>query len=195
MSRKRSRAPVYIDSRGVGKLPMEDIIYILRAADDIVGLGGRSLLIKTLKGSKERSVLAHEMDKNPAYGYYKELTLEEIARRVDWMISESYLGIFYSGRLPLLEYLPLGWMIEKKTYAREMYADLYQRAAAGPPYEVISFRDANPEVIDELLALMKDSGKSLFVPYLEEQKSQATKKQRAKIEAVQKFLSGDASSS
>ena len=191
MSRRKSRSPVYLDWGEVKELPMKDIIYILRAADDLVGLGGRQLLEKTLKGSKDKRVLAHGMDKNPAYGYYKDLPAEEVGRRVDWMIKKRYLGIFYSGRLPLLEYLPLGWEIEKNTYAKEMYADLHEKVMAGPPYQLIELREANPEVVEVLLLLIKDSGMRAFVPYLEELKSLSTKKQRAKIEMVQRSLLGE----
>jgi hypothetical protein len=48
---------------------------ILRAADELIATGGRSMLAKILKGSQDKKVLEHELDQCPVYGYYRELTL------------------------------------------------------------------------------------------------------------------------
>jgi hypothetical protein len=59
-------------------LPIEDIRVILRGADPLIALGGRSLLTKILRGSLSKDVLGRELDNNPAYGAYKDLTEEEV---------------------------------------------------------------------------------------------------------------------
>ncbi|MEW9674633.1 hypothetical protein ABRT01_00335 [Lentibacillus sp. L22] len=43
-------------------LPEHEILAILRAADEIIAQGGRTLLAKILKGSREKKVLALELD-------------------------------------------------------------------------------------------------------------------------------------
>ena len=78
MTRKVRRVPVTLSSREVKELPEEEIRMILRGADDIIGSGGRGLLAKILKGSRQKAVLEHELDKSPAYGAFSELSLEKL---------------------------------------------------------------------------------------------------------------------
>ncbi|UOQ49826.1 hypothetical protein MUN88_07060 [Gracilibacillus caseinilyticus] len=52
-------------------LSVEEIKVILRAADELIGQGGGTLLAKILKGSREKRVLELELDKCPVYGYFK----------------------------------------------------------------------------------------------------------------------------
>lgn len=52
------------------QLPEEEIRAILRAADELIMQGGRTLLAKILKGSREKKVLALELDKCPVYGFF-----------------------------------------------------------------------------------------------------------------------------
>jgi superfamily II DNA helicase RecQ len=102
MSRRQSRVHYQLGSSGVGRLPDVEVRVILRAADELIATGGRSMLAKILKGSKDQKLLAHGLDQCPVYGYYRKLTLEEITHRIDWMIKRGYLEIRYEGRLPLL---------------------------------------------------------------------------------------------
>jgi len=53
MGKKVRRVPVYLDAKGISHLPFEEIKSILRGADDLIMRGGRGLLVKVLKGSKE----------------------------------------------------------------------------------------------------------------------------------------------
>jgi hypothetical protein len=68
MGRKVHRVPVTLDSRDVDSLSDEEIALILRGADDLIGTGGRNLLSKVLKGSREKKVLELGLDASPAYG-------------------------------------------------------------------------------------------------------------------------------
>jgi hypothetical protein len=74
--------PVSLDSSGVSPLSDEEIRTILRGADDLIMSGGRSLLARVLKGSKQQAVL-----------------------------EKGYLAIEYDYRLPLLKYTAPGWAI------------------------------------------------------------------------------------
>lgn len=40
--------------------------------------GGRALFAKILKGSIDKKVIALDLHKSPVYGYYKQLSIEEI---------------------------------------------------------------------------------------------------------------------
>ena len=66
MSRKVRRVPVSLDSKGIKSLSSADIALILRGADELIGTGGRNLLSKVLKGSREKKVLELGLDESPA---------------------------------------------------------------------------------------------------------------------------------
>jgi hypothetical protein len=101
-------------------LPEAERRAILRAADDIIAQGGRTLLSKILKGSKDRKVLELGLNKNPSYGFYSELTLERILDKVDDMIDWGFLDIQKQGKLPMIIFTPFGWAIERERYAEEL---------------------------------------------------------------------------
>jgi hypothetical protein len=100
-------------------LPEPELRAILRAADDIIAEGGRTLLSKILKGSKERKLLELGLDRNPAYGFYKDLSLELIMDKVNHMIRTGFLEIETYGKLPMIVYSSLGWAIERERRAEE----------------------------------------------------------------------------
>lgn len=90
---RRPRVQYSLDSGNIKKLPENEIKMILRAADELISTGGRNMLVKILKGSRDKKVLEHGLDKCPAYGFYHELTMEEISYRVDFMIEQDFLRI------------------------------------------------------------------------------------------------------
>lgn len=102
----------------INSLPADELSAILRAAESLIGLGGRSLLTKILRGSRSKDVLAHGHDDNPAYGFFADLTEEEVIAKIDWTILHRYLRIEYSGRLPVLVYAAEGWAMERDIVAR-----------------------------------------------------------------------------
>ncbi|WP_240675911.1 RQC domain-containing protein [Ammoniphilus sp. CFH 90114] len=63
-------------------LTQEEIRIILRAADSIIATGGRTLLSKILKGSREKKVLELELQSNPSYGLFHSITLDEIMKKI-----------------------------------------------------------------------------------------------------------------
>ncbi len=74
-------------------LNFNEIKTILRCADELIGRGGRSLLSKVLKGSKDKKIIELKLDSCPGYGFYKEITIDEATSKVDWMIVRGYLKI------------------------------------------------------------------------------------------------------
>lgn len=82
------------------------------------------MLAKILKGSKNKKIFEHGFDRCPVYGYYRELTLQEITSRIDWMIKNNYLKIDYLNQLPVLIFSEKGWDIERETYAGELLQKL-----------------------------------------------------------------------
>ena len=54
MSKKIHRVPVVLDAGEIKDLPSEDIRMILRGADELIFTGGRNMLAKLLKGSKDK---------------------------------------------------------------------------------------------------------------------------------------------
>ena len=57
MSRNRQRVQFALDTGEVKALTEVEIRMILRAADELISVGGRSMLVKILKGSKDKKVL------------------------------------------------------------------------------------------------------------------------------------------
>ncbi len=127
MARKVYRVPVSLDSKGIKQLPDSEIALILRGADDLIGTGGRRLLAKILKGSKEKRLLELGLDKSAVYGAMNELSAEQVMARIDWLILNRYFAIEYDYRLPMLVYTRKGWEIERETYTAEMLLRLNQK--------------------------------------------------------------------
>ena len=93
MAKKANRVKYHLDAKDVKKLPHDEIEAILRAADELIMSGGRTMLAKILKGSKSKKVLELNLDKCPAYGFYRNLSVDDILARIDWVILNRYLAI------------------------------------------------------------------------------------------------------
>ncbi len=155
-----------LDTGNVTRLPDSEIKAILRAADDLIAQGGRSLLTKVLKGSKDKKVLEHGLDKNPSYGFYQHLSLPEIAYRVDWVIMHDYLRIEYSGRLPLIVYSEKGWEVERETYADELLQKMTTLIGKKELSFVEELKDKNRGMILLLLEKIRETNNPDFIPVL-----------------------------
>jgi hypothetical protein len=191
--RKVRRVPYTLDSGGVENLSAEEIAAILRGADAMIGRGGRTQLSKLLKGSREASVLEHGLDHNPSYGFYGNLSLDEILHRIDWVIDEEYLGIVYDYRLPVLVFTDRGWAIESATMAAELLRGFDARLAAGPPYNLSDLKDRNRGMIFLLLDKVAASGRRDFIPLLRAWAEIDYAKVRAKIGGVIRELEKETS--
>jgi hypothetical protein len=184
MSRNVRRIPYRLDPGKVRFLPLEDIRAILRGADDLIMRGGRTLLTKILKGSRIKDLLEKELDKNPVYGFYRDLTEDEILHRIDWVIHKDFLRIEYDYRLPLLVFSPSGWAIEQETYAEELLAGFDRLIRQGPPFDMVYLKDRQGGVIMSLLEKVEASRSPDYIPVLEAWKSLDCKKVRARIGEV-----------
>ena len=193
MGRIVHRVLVHLDSKGIGPLSDSEIAMILRGADELIGSGGRTLLAKILKGSKEKRLLELELHESPAYGALRELSLEQITARIDWLIINRYLRIEYAYRLPILVYTPLGWEIEKETFAAEKLARLDRQLEEGDPDKTFAWlNDMNPQVMHRILDMITDSGDNKYIHALEQWAGSARRKVRVRIHGILKILTGTA---
>jgi superfamily II DNA helicase RecQ len=185
MGRKRvNRVDYHLDTRGIKELPFSEIKAILRGADHLIGRGGRNLLAKLLKGSRDKKVLELGLDDSPVYGYFKELTIKDITAKIDWLIVHDYLDIYYDYRLPLLVYTEKGWEIEKDTYSDELFEKLKKWAKDRSFDRVIELKDRNRQLILLLLDKIKSRGDSRLIPILRAWQAIEYKKVRKAINDV-----------
>jgi superfamily II DNA helicase RecQ len=191
MSRKVRRVSYRLDAKGIKALPCEEIVAILRGTDELIMTGGRALLSKILKGSREKKVLELGLDECPVYGYYKQLTLPEILARIDWMILNGYLQIQYDYRLPLLKYTPKGWEIERETFAAELLQEFDEMIASGKPhFDMEYLKDRNRGMILLLLDKVEATGDPKYVPLLKDWEKIDYQKVQKRIRQVVRKLSG-----
>ncbi len=180
--RKVRRVRYRLDLKGIKELSFEDIKAILRGADPLISRGGRGLLAKLLKGSKDKRVIELNLDGNPVYGHFKDLTIEQITARIDWCIVESYLAIEYDYRLPLLMYTSRGWEIEMDTYTDELLRGFDKMTKAGTEdFDMSHLKDRNREMIMLLLDKVEATGNPKYIPVLEAWKHVDYRKVRARI--------------
>jgi hypothetical protein len=185
MSRKVRRVPYRLDTRGLAEVPHDDLVAILRGADHLIMHGGRNLLSKILKGSRERRVLELGLDRSPVYGYFRDLPLPDVLARIDWAIVHGFLDIDYDYRLPLLRFTDEGWEIERETYARELLRGFDDLLARGPgPYDMEYLVDRNRGMILLLLDMVEATGEPKYIPLLQDWAKVDYKKVRQRIHRV-----------
>lgn len=185
MGRKKTRFKYHLNPKGIKNLPIDEIKSILRGADDLIMRGGRTLLAKVLKGSREKKVTELGLDKSPVYGSYKTHSTDEILARIDWIILNGFIAIEYDNRLPLLVYTQKGWEIEKENYADELIREFDEILASGRrPFDMSYLKDRNRELIWLLLEKVEATGSKKYIPLLEEWKKIDYRKVRQKIKQV-----------
>lgn len=189
MSKKVRRVPVVLDAGEIKDLPQEDIRMILRGADELISTGGRSMLAKILKGSKDKTIFKYKLNECPAYGYYQDMKLDDISKCIDWMIKEDYLRIEYDYRLPLLVFSEKGWQIEKETFAQELYQRMCLDVEEKKARVLFEMKEVNRQVVMCVLDKIEKEGTEEFLPYLEAWKMLEVKKAAARIAEVEKKIS------
>ena len=168
MSRKVRRVNYDLDPKDIKKLPREELQAILRGADELIGKGGRSLLVKILQGSHAQDVLRLHLDQCPVHGYFHHLSADGILARIDRAILDGYLKVMYDYRLPVLVFTDAGWEIEKETFANELLAGFDELLTANqPPYDMSYLKDRNRTLIWCLLDKIQASGNPKYLPLLE----------------------------
>ncbi len=188
MSRKVRRVPVVLDAGEIRDLPMEDIRVILRGADELISTGGRSMLAKILKGSKDKKILEYKLNECPAYGYYHDMKLDDISKCIDWMIKEDYLRIKYDYRLPLLVFSEKGWEIEKETFAEELYQRFCLDIKEKNDRVIFEMKDVNRQVVMLVLDKIEKDGTGEFLTCLEAWKLMEVKKVAVRIAEVENTI-------
>lgn len=189
MSKKVRRVPVILDAGEIKDLPQEDIQMILRGADELISTGGRSMLAKILKGSKDKKIFEYKLNECPAYGYYQDMKLDDISKCIDWMIKKDYLRIEYDYRLPLLVFSEKGWQIEKETFAQELYQRMCLDVEEKKARVIFEMKEVNRQVVMCVLDKIEKDGTKEFLPYLEAWKMLEVKKVAARIAEVEKKIS------
>lgn len=189
MSKKVRRVPVVLDAGEIKNLPQEDIRMILRGADELISTGGRSMLAKILKGSKDKTIFKYKLNECPAYGYYQDMKLDDISKCIDWMIKKDYLRIEYDYRLPLLVFSEKGWQIEKETFAQELYQRMCLDVEEKKARVIFEMKEVNRQVVMCVLDKIEKDGTKEFLPYLEAWKMLEVKKVAARIAEVEKKIS------
>jgi superfamily II DNA helicase RecQ len=164
------------------ELTADEKLVILRGADDLIGQGGRTLLAKVLKGSRDKKVLEHELDQSPVYGHFKEKKIADIVEMVDWMIEHDFLDIEYFGKLPMIVYTERGWKIEANQRADEFLREWDQWIEEGRSIPDMDYlKGRNREMILLLLDKIKETGNRKYTPFLEAWEEVDYKKVRAAI--------------
>lgn len=188
LSRTKQRVSYELDSGDIRHLAEEEIRAVLRAADELIATGGRSMLAKILKGSREKKILEYGLDQCPVYGYYRELTLQEITYRIDWIIKKGYLQIKYSNRLPVLLFSEIGWEIERETYMEELFQKLSKLLGEKDFSFVQELKDRNRGMILLLIEKIKLTGNARFIPILKAWKEIEYLKVQVEIQRVIDYL-------
>lgn len=166
-------------------LAESEVLAILRAADDIIAEGGRSLLSKILKGSKDSKLLELDLIRNPSYGFFKNLTIQQIMDKVDHMINAGFLEIEKRGRLPMIVFSPLGWVIERERRAQEFLEEWDRGLEANiTPISMEYLKGRNRGMIFLFLYKVLCTGNKRYIPYLTLWERIDFKKVRAEIRNV-----------
>jgi len=161
----------------------DEILAILRAADDIIGECGRTMLAKILKGSKDKKLLAHGLNENPGYGYFAKHTIAEITEKIDWMLTHDFLRLELSGDLPMIAFTERGWAIERAQRIEMFLAEWDAWLAQGKQeIDMTYLKDRNREMMLLFLERVRETGDKKYVPYLRQWAAVDYKKVRAAIQ-------------
>lgn len=184
MSRRSRRVDIKLDAGGLKELSGDDLKAVLRGADDLIAQGGRTLLMRILRGSANKDVLERGLDNSPVYGYFRDLSNEDTLARIDWAILNRYLRIEYIHQLPRLVYTQKGWEIEREQYTDELLEGIEAMLKEGPPYDMAYLKDRDREMIWLLLDKIAATGDPSFIPTLQAWKKVDYKKVQQRIRQV-----------
>ncbi|WP_350455480.1 RQC-minor-1 family DNA-binding protein [Slackia heliotrinireducens] len=189
MGRKnRSRVPVYLNSEDANITP-EELAIILHGAGTVVHRGGRSLLVKLLKGSRDKKLLELGLDADESYGALSHLTLDAISRKVDWTIEEGFLSYYYDWRNPLLMYTELGWELERPQAAFSKFKKFCNDIETGEFRMAERMANMENELQFDVIDLIAQRCDERCFDHLEAWSKLATKRIRKKIAWAQRTIS------
>ena len=173
-----------MDAKGLKELPEAELNAVLRGADEIIGLGGRTLLTRILRGSRIKKVLEYELDQSPVHGYFHNLSDHDTLARIDWTILHGYLRIEYNRQLPVIVFTQKGWEIERDNYANELLEGFDEILSDGPPYPMEYLKDRDRGMILLLLDKTVATGETRYIPLLEAWRKVDYQKVRRRIGQV-----------
>ena len=163
-------------------LTVEEHESILRGAWQVAAKGGRSQLSLLLKGSKNKSVLKHGLDRSPVYGKLSYLTIEEIENRIDQLIRKGELRTEFFGDLPLILMTDQSWL-HIRPWAHEHECHLAACADARKLTEILNnWRNRRREEQHQLLEAMASIQRESATRVLQAWHGLAGKEMRSKIE-------------
>ena len=142
------------------------------------------MLVRILRGSASKNVLARGLAQSPVYGYFRDVSDDDTLARIDWAILNGYLRIEHSDRLPLLVYTQKGWEIQREQFANELLDDIETIVRDGPPYRMTHLKDRSRDMILLLLDKIAATGDARFIPALEAWEKVDYKKVRQRIRRV-----------
>jgi hypothetical protein len=178
------------------QLSEAEIRVILRAADSIIAQGGRTLLSKILKGSKEKKLLELGLNLNPSYGCFHLLSMVDVVAKIDWMIKHDFLKIQFSGKLPMIVFTDKGWTIERDQYTEE-FIRLWDQWIANNFVAVDKdmqyLKDRNRGMMQLFLQKIQASGNKAYIPYLQAWELIEYKKMKQAIREVIRSLKAEGS--
>lgn len=165
-----------------------ELAIILHGADSVVHRGGRSQLVKLLKGSRDKRVLELGLDADGSYGALSHLTLDEIARRVDWAIEKGYLDYYYEWRQPLLMFTERGWELERPVAVESLFEQFCRDVDEGEMRMAERMADIKNDVQLDVVELIAQRCDERCLGHLEAWKVLATKRIRKKISWAQRAI-------
>src|SRR5690606_38561993 len=115
--------------------------------------------------------------RSPVYGAMRELSIEEITKRIDQVIREGYLAIEYDYRLPVLVYTRIGWEVEKDIYADELIEKLDRKIGEGTELEDVTWlSERHPQVLDLVAERIGRTRDRKYLPFLRRWKEKASRR-------------------
>lgn len=144
------------------------------------------MLAKILKGSKDKKVLEKQLDKCLVYGCFSQLSIEEITKKIDFLVRHDYLMIVYDYRLPLIVFSDKGWWIEKETYCDEWLVKLKKL----DEHLLEQLKNVNNQVKVLMIEKIVDMNDSSYLPYLKIWQSIESKRNRKMINQAINQLKG-----
>ncbi|TBL75161.1 RQC-minor-1 family DNA-binding protein [Paenibacillus thalictri] len=181
-----------MSSTSATDLEEEEIRHILHAADSLVGRGGRTMLVKILKGSRDKKLLELGLNDNVAYGYYHVITMERITEKVDWMIRHQFLEIEHQGDMPVIVFTERGWIIQRDQAAGLLLRQWDQWVQGNELRQDLSYlKDRNRGMILLFLQKLAETGNTAYIPLLEQwAEVDYQKVKRAIRQVIDHLLSG-----
>jgi len=144
--------------------------------------------VKLLKGSRDKRLLELGMDADGSYGALSYLTLDEIARKVDWTIEAGYLDYYYEWRQPLLMFTERGWELEKPVVVEEFFEQFCRDVEDGKFRMAERMVDIKNEVQLDVIELIAQRCDERCLAHLEVWSSQTTKRIRKKLAWAQRTI-------